>query len=285
MGYGVQSVTLSVMACLGDMAMPDYAIFADPGWESAATYAYKAWFEKWAAERGLEIVAVSKGNLRADAVINQRGAQMPLYSLGMKEIKEFCDGCEDCDGNCGLFVHEAHRHCPGHGTGKMELAPDGMVNRQCTSEYKIMPIRNEIKRRLGVKNGGEIKEPVALTLGISLDEAIRMKDSPLGWIVHEYPLVDLRMTRGDCERYLESKGIQKPPKSACIGCPFRSDDAWKALTPDEMADAIDLDEKIRTRKGMDSQFFLHAQRVPLSQVVFDKTPDMFGNECEGHCGL
>lgn len=247
MGYGVQSVTVSAMACLGDFPMPDYALFADPQWESAATYAYKEWFEKWAAERGLEIATVTAGNLRSDAIENKRGAQMPLYSL--------------------------------IGTER------GMVNRLCTSEYKINPIRKEIKRRLGVNSGSEVKEPVTLILGISLDEAIRMKDSPLGWIRHEYPLVDRRMTRGDCERYLTAHGIAIPPKSACIGCPFRSDDAWKALSADEMSDAIAVDEKIRTRKGMDSQFFLHAQRVPLSQVVFDKTPDMFGNECEGHCGL
>lgn len=247
MGYGVQSVTISAMSCLGDLPMPNYAIFSDPGWESAATYAYKAWFEVWAKERGLEIAAVSNGNLREDAIANKRGAQVPLYSLLGQER--------------------------------------GMVNRQCTAEYKIKPIRNEIKRRLGIKSGSEVKEPVTLVLGISLDEAIRMKDSPLGWIRHEYPLVDKRMTRGDCERYLEAHGIPRPPKSACIGCPFRSDDAWKALSADEMAEAVAFDEKIRTRKGMDSQFFLHAQRVPLSQVVFDRTPDMFGNECEGHCGL
>lgn len=247
MGYGVQSVTLSVMACLGDTPMPDYAIFADPGWESAATYEYKSWFEVWAKERGLEIASVTNGNLRNDAIANKRGAQMPLYSL--------------------------------IGTER------GMVNRQCTSEYKINPIRKEIKRRLDVKNGREVKEPVGLVLGISLDEAIRMKDSPVGWIRHEYPLIDKRMTRGDCERYLDANAIPRPPKSACIGCPFRSDDAWRSLSSDEMAEAVALDEKIRTRKGMDSQFFLHAQRVPLREVVFDKTPDMFGNECEGHCGL
>lgn len=247
MGYGVQSVTISAMACLGDLPMFEYALFADPKWESAATYAYKAWFEKWAMERGLEIATVSGGDLRADTIENKRGAQMPLYSLIGSER--------------------------------------GMVNRQCTSEYKINPIRKEIKRRLGVKNGGEVKDPVTLILGISLDEAIRMKESPLGWIRHDYPLVEKRMTRGDCERYLTDHGIAIPPKSACIGCPFRSDDAWKSLSPDEMANAVELDAKIRTRKGMDSEFFLHAQRVPLSKVLFDKTPDMFGNECEGHCGV
>jgi hypothetical protein len=283
MGYGVQSVTLSAMACLGDIPMPDYALFADPGWESAATYAYKAWFETWAKERGLEIAAVSTGNLREDAIANKRGAQMPLYSKGRKEVMRYCaEENPECDRG---FMDSMSWYCPGHGTGVFEMAENGMLNRQCTSEYKIKPIRNEIKRRLGVSSGSEVKEPVTLLLGISLDEAIRMKDSPLGWIRHEYPLVDKRMTRGDCERYLDAHKIPRPPKSACIGCPFRSDEAWKALSPEEMKDAVELDEKIRTRAGMDSQFFLHAQRVPLSQVVFDKTPDMFGNECEGHCGL
>ena len=37
-GGGVQSVTIAHMCINGDLPRPDYAIFADPMWESRATY-------------------------------------------------------------------------------------------------------------------------------------------------------------------------------------------------------------------------------------------------------
>src|SRR5438270_434661 len=100
MGFGVQSVTIAAMACLGDLPMPDISVFADPGWESADTYAYKAWFTEWAAARGLKSITVTKGNIREDALnAAKRFASMPLWTLlGGKR---------------------------------------GMLRRQCTREYKV----------------------------------------------------------------------------------------------------------------------------------------------------
>jgi hypothetical protein len=43
LGAGVQSTTLALMAARGELPLPNAAIFADTGWESAATYAHLEW--------------------------------------------------------------------------------------------------------------------------------------------------------------------------------------------------------------------------------------------------
>jgi hypothetical protein len=253
MGMGVQSVTISAMACLGDLPMPDLAVFADPGWESKATYAYANTFTLWAKERGLNIITVSKGNIRNDALGSQnRFASLPFYTL--------------LDGK------------------------PGMLRRQCTNEYKIQPVVQAIRSHLKVEKGRRVKSKVTLWLGISLDEVERMKESRIPWITNEWPLIDKRMRRGDCLAYLKSNGIPVPEKSACIGCPFHGDSYWRDLkknSPDEFESACEFDDKMKThRVSIKSKVFLHKSLKPLREVDFtDYNGDMFGNECEGHCGL
>lgn len=152
-------------------------------------------------------------------------------------------------------------------------ASGGMGQRQCTQQYKVAPMRRAL-RALG--------EPVALSFGISLDEVSRMRDSGVRYIHHRYPLVDARMTRHDCELWLAEHGLSAP-RSACIGCPYRSDREWRSLAPDEWADAVTFDRAIRP-KG-----YLHAKRIPLDEVDLS-TPEERGQltfdlECAGVCGV
>lgn len=255
MGMGVQSVTISAMACLGDLPMPDLAVFADPKWESKATYRYAVFFEKWCADRGLPIITVSKGNIRADAVGSQnRSASLPLHTM-------------------------------------MNGTP-GMLRRQCTNEYKIQPVVQAIRGWLKVAKGQRVKKSQAITLwlGISLDEVERMKESRLKWIKNAWPLIDKKMRRGDCIAYLKSKGIPIPAKSSCIGCPFHGNDYWRALksdSPEEFESACKFDEIMRTRKAaVKSLVYLHPSMKPLREVDLTQyQDDMFAEECEGHCGL
>jgi hypothetical protein len=253
MGFGVQSVTIAAMACLGDLPMPDACIFADPRWESKATYRYIETFTPWAKQRGLDITTVSKGNIRADAAGSQNGfASLPLHTL--------------LDGQ------------------------PGMLRRQCTNEYKIQPVIQEIRRQLGVEKRKRVKGKVTLWLGISLDEVERMKESLIPWIENAWPLVEKKMRRGDCIEYLKTHGIPVPPKSSCIGCPFHGDAYWRDLkqnSPEEFESACNFDDIMRTRKAaVKAPVFLHPSLKPLRDVDFnDKQGDMFANECEGHCGL
>lgn len=182
-GGGVQTVVLAAMAALDEIERPDFAVFADPQWEKRATYAYLAWFIPWCAERGLRIITTTKGNLRADALDNsKRFASMPLWT------------------ETGFLVHR----------GKEK----GALRRQCTNEYKIDPVNKVIRREAGIGPGQRWKgEPVELQLGISLDEfAARGNMSRDAWVRFTYPLVDKRMTRGDCLEWLKRHDMAPPPQ-------------------------------------------------------------------------
>lgn len=164
----------------------------------------------------------------------------------------------------------------------------GMIRRQCTKEYKIRPIQKRL-RTLGATR----QRPATLLLGISLNEATRMRDSRVQYVQHEYPLIDRRMTRQSCLVWLEQHGYPEPPKSACIGCPYMDDRRWREMRdrrPDEWADAVAFDAAVRRMSRIDGDVYLHRSLVPLPLVDLS-TPqdrgqlDLFDAECEGLCGV
>jgi hypothetical protein len=117
-----------------------------------------------------------------------------------------------------------------------------------------------------------------MAIGISLDEVGRVRDSDVAYMRNTYPLLDLRWRRSDCQAFLTTQGLGDTPKSSCVGCPFHDDGFWldlKTNRPAEWADAVAFDAAIRhgsARANADGhrlrgQFFLHAQRVPLGEVV------------------
>jgi hypothetical protein len=132
-----------------------------------------------------------------------------------------------------------------------------------------------------------------LRFGITVDEQRRVRISQDRWKSHRYPLIfDLPKpyTRHDCLVWMERHGYPQPPRSACIGCPFKSNAEWRALPPEEWADACEVDEAIRDRGGMRGQLFLHRDAVPLIQVDLSTREDqgqtsLWGAECLGMCGV
>ena len=164
----------------------------------------------------------------------------------------------------------------------------GMGKRQCTSNWKIIPIQREIRRRMNV-NAITKWHPVQQYIGISWDEAERMRDNSNPNIENLYPLIDSRWSRLHCLAWLaEHHPDVQPSKSACIGCPFHSDDHWRGLTDEQRADAIEVDEAIRDPYD-GAQQFLHRFAIPLSEVLenMDRQPYLTGlppeSECGGYC--
>lgn len=276
LGAGVQSTTLALLAAHGEIGpLPDAAIFADTGDEPAGVYKHLAWlmepgrlpfpieairawegYGKPSIKSGLgdEILASTRGE-------GSRGsdARPPFYTLG-------ADGSK------------------------------GMIRRQCTGDFKIDPIERAIRWRLGLKRGQRwpTTASVEMWVGISTDEATRMKPSPRPAITMRWPLIELGMSRSDCLAWLRAEGYPEPPKSACTFCPFHSNAEWRNIRDTDPAGwsrAIEIDEAIRrglTSKNLTGALFLHASRKPLAEVdlseKLDRQINLFENECTGMCG-
>lgn len=160
--------------------------------------------------------------------------------------------------------------------------PDAMGRRQCTREYKLDPLRRKMRELVGKRGQVEV------CIGISVDEAHRMKPARNKWQHHTWPLIDARMTRADCLIWMERAGYPRPPKSSCLGCPYHSDAQWLEIkaVPDEWLDVIEVDQAIRVVPKMRLQQFMHRDCKPIDQVELsnENQVDLFGNECEGICG-
>lgn len=106
----------------------------------------------------------------------------------------------------------------------------GMGRRQCTSEYKLKPIRRKMRELSGLAKGARCKEIVVTQwIGISRDEIMRMKPSRDAWCLNRFPLVDLGVTREDCLRWMRDRQYPRPPRSACTFCPYHSNAEWRDL--------------------------------------------------------
>ncbi|RWN48868.1 hypothetical protein [Mesorhizobium sp.] len=264
LGAGVQSTTLALMAAHGHFGPLDCAIFADTGWEPAAVYEHLRWLMS-PDVLPFPVHIVSARNLRESLIAagnGKRWASIPAFTRTV-----------DRRGNVSI----------------------GMIRRQCTTTSKIEPIRRKVRELAGLTRKRSPTYPVVHQwLGISMDEVVRMKPSRAAWQLNRFPLIESRMTRKDCLAWLKSHGYPKPPKSACIGCPFHSDAMWRSMRNNDRAawdDAVEVDRAIRTGlRGIRGEVFLHRSGVPLDEADLSTAADhgqldLWPNECEGMCGL
>ena len=174
------------------------------------------------------------------------------------------------------------------------LKPDGSVakmGRQCTTDYKLVPIRREVRRRLGYRPYQKWRHQLETWLGITIDEAHRMKPAKEPWETVRWPLVELGWNREDCKRYLERHDLPVPMKSSCVGCPYHSDKYFREMKlnrPKEWRDAVSFDNSLRsgefTIRGVEGQAYLHRKCIPLKDVYLQEDQrDLFGEECSGYC--
>jgi hypothetical protein len=290
LGAGVQSTTLALMAAHGEIRpMPDCAIFADTRWEPKAVYAHLAWLMS-SNVLPFPVHVVSGGDIRADLIagaLGKRWASIPAFTRNVTRAGTAVPVLdEDEDGE---LIVVGSRILP---TDRIDV---GMIRRQCTKDYKIVPIRRKVRELAGIAGRRSPRTPIVEQwIGISLDEVVRMKPSLEDWQVNRWPLIEQQMTRRDCLRWLERHDYPKPPKSACIGCPFHSDFHWRRMRdadPEAWADAVDLDRAIRTGfRGLRGEVFLHRSAVPLDQADLSTDADrgqldLWPNECEGMCGV
>ena len=276
LGAGVQSSTLYLMFMRGDLKPQiDCAIFADTGEEPTPVYRHLEWLQSL---NGPRILVRSIGKLGEDLKhgrnsTGQRFASIPAYTTDE----------------------------PG--------SPKGMVRRQCTKEYKLGVIEHVIRHEIvGLKQRQWFPRDethVQQYLGISFDEAgraarVRLRFAETPWATPVFPLIERQITRLMCQQRLKDFGVpHEVPRSACVFCPYRSNEEWRWLRDNDPAGfqrAIEIDVALRTpgnvvNRNLEQKLYVHRSCVPLSEAFLEKHQSFrdqtftgFYQECHGLCG-
>lgn len=266
LGAGVQSTAIYLLACKGEINI-QAAVFADTGDESTATYEHLSWLESLG---GPEILRRSLGvHLSASLVAGlnstgQRFVSIPAFTKGL--------------------------------TGRV-----GMQRRQCTREFKLRVIERAIRRDvIGLKPRQRIPSGLSVVqlIGFSTDErnrAVRHDrlQRPRGWSVR-FPLIERNWDRSDCRKLLREQVPHDVPRSACVFCPYRSNQEWRKLRNDDPTGwtrAVQVDEALRDKasvctRDMVSGMYLHRSCKPLPLAISEQdNHPLFFQDCEGGCGL
>lgn len=274
LGMGVQSTALYLMSSLGQLPKADYAIFADTGRESTATYQYLDFLQDWKEQNGgIAIKVLNDKNLYTDLLAQKPGrfSSIPAFT-------------------------------------KDSEAKIGMLRRQCTYEYKIQVIDNYIRDHIYGLPPYAPRPCTSIWHGITLDEMERMSIPCQAWRVNLYPFLGWAthkggkqeqvswgtlMDRDAVTRWYGQHHLPIPPKSSCVFCPYQSDDAWarrKKEFPEDFAAAVQVDEAIRhsSRHGGRQPLYLHRSCKPLADVQFregnNESKTSWG-ECSGNCHI
>tara|TARA_R100000697_G_scaffold122816_2_gene153279 strand:+ start:448 stop:1320 length:873 start_codon:yes stop_codon:yes gene_type:complete len=270
LGAGVQSSTMALMANEGAFGpLPDYAIFADTGWEPKKVYEHLEWLK---TQLNYPVIIcknhLKSGSIKED-IINEINKEK-----GFLHIPFFAKNTD---------------------TGKIGIGP-----RQCTRNYKITPINRRIRHLIGLRDRQRFPRNiwVEVWVGISTDEAMRMKPSREKWIKNIWPLIDKNMSRQACLDWYDGKNYRTPAKSSCIGCPYHDNTLWNEIkkeSPEEFEEACKIDDLMRhSANNKNIERYLHRRAEPLRSIDFDKLLqkkkkddqlDLFNNECEGMCGV
>jgi hypothetical protein len=278
LGAGVQSTAIFLMLADGELPAVDFAVFADVGDEPEFVYDHLRYLI------GLNVMPVhicSQGRLGDDLICGQNSS----------------------GGGGGRFVS-----IPAHLSADDDGQATAIGRRQCTAEYKIRPIEKKIRELVGATPGRPLPQGVTVTqvFGLSFDEPrrvdrVRTQFANRKQWAAEFPLFNDFVTRADCVRYLEKRlPDRQVPRSACVFCPYKSDDEWLLLRQTDPAGwqrAVEIDRAIRDKtsvctQGMQSAQYLHRSCTPLELVQLnpsapDRQKKMIWSDmdCEGMCGV
>lgn len=309
LGWGLQSFALAAMSALGELPPLDAAIHADTTHERSETYAFAKRWTPWLEARGVKVVTVKAEKTRPDEHWGKtRGCRIPAFTTYPKDIYwnpqyicadclQYADGMmEPCE-SCGSFRVVLRRIFeqvePTPILIRRAGDPSGMLNRQCTRDWKISPINREISNQLKIRGLKKSPAIVDQWLGITLDEIQRMKPSRVKYIKLRFPFVEIfdpPMSRWRVARWLQDHGLEIPAKSSCVFCPYHDQATWREIKRSNSGDweyACEVDVRLRR---WESGYYVHRDCVPLSDVDLRDEQDhgqlsLWDEECTGYCFL
>lgn len=170
-----------------------------------------------------------------------------------------------------------------------KLKANGLLPRQCTVEYKIIPVKQLVrqlvlkKHNLGTRQRLPKNVGFVIDIGFSADEINRINtyQSPqYKYMYLSYPLVEENLSTQASIDYLKENSMPEK-RSRCYLCPFNCDKegiSWKEiidLEPLSFLKACWIDDKLREvqKKGMKnlkSIPYLHFSRTPLREAYEDE---------------
>lgn len=251
---GVPSTAMFLMSLHGEIENPvSAAVFADTGNERQQTLDTIASLEEYAKD-----------------------FNVPVYRVKNETLPDILTNALDPTSKVGDMPFHT----------RDEKGKKTMLRKYCTSEYKTRPVWKLLRSEFGAT----FKKPVAVWLGYTVDEVSRMKPSVKKYEVRRYPLIEKRLYRSGCQAYLQKHGFDFVDRSACICCPYRRDDEYRAMPENEIQSAIAFEETVNKARGIittrnagiQSELRLHPSLIPLSKRPFetDQT-DMFEEMCDG----
>lgn len=154
-----------------------------------------------------------------------------------------------------------------------ETGEIGKLPTYCSNEWKQRVMRRWATQEHGVKNAD-------VWIGYTIDERNRLTQ-PTGRWHNRYPLIDRRMTRGDCIALAKRMGWPEPPRSSCYMCPNKPHHEWgwqRLNAPNDHQKAILFEREMQKH---DSDLWLTDTGLPLEDADFTQPDDFFTERCVG----
>lgn len=178
-----------------------------------------------------------------------------------------------------------------------EIKPAGMMPRQCTVDFKIVPVKQMARRMVMQELGLEYRQKMPddigfiIDIGFSYDEIRRIntyRSPQFKYMRLAYPLVEENMTTDDSIRFLEENGFPLK-RSRCYLCPFNCDGAreigmdWDEIIREEplsFLKACWFDDSLRKvqrtgTKIMRTIPYLHYSRQPLREIYAEAYSEIY----------
>jgi hypothetical protein len=277
-GGGTQSAHLMEQHLRGEIHY-DYIAFSNTGAEPEFIHEQVKWWQRRQQEVGNKTPFIITRHSSMSGGLEEMLMRWILTDYQRFQMPVYCSSLDRTTG---------------------EVKPAGMMPRQCTVDFKIIPVKQAVRRAVLQKHGLRANQKMPknigfiIDIGFSYDEIRRINtdQSPqFQYIRLAYPLVEENLTTADSIRFLEVN--QFPTRrSRCYLCPFNCDgdrdigmdwDEIIEIEPLSFLKACWFDAELRRvqlsgTKIMHSIPYLHYSRRPLAEVYaadYERLKDLY----------